>query len=82
MPSEKIIATTKKGAAIEKKDALKKAVDKKSAGKKVTARKRVRKKAATKKILPKSVKIKSKQKASLSNIVDGKPYYLKKSMKI
>jgi len=78
MPSEKIIETTKKGAAIEKKDALKKAVDKKSAGKKVIARKRVRKKAATKKILPKSVKIKSKQKASLSNIVDGKPYYLKK----
>jgi len=78
MPSEKIIETTKKGAAIEKKDALKKAVDKKSAGKKLTARKKVRKKAVTKKILPKSVKIKSKQKASLSNIVDGKPYYLKK----
>jgi len=78
MPSEKINETTKKGAAIEKKDALKKAVDKKSAGKKLTARKKVRKKAVTKKILPKSVKIKSKQKASLSNIVDGKPYYLKK----
>ena len=77
MPSEKIIATTKKGAAIEKKDALKKAVDKKAASQKLPAKKRVRKKAATKKIFPKSVKIKSIQKASLSNIVDGKPYYLK-----
>jgi hypothetical protein len=78
MPSEKIIATTKKDAAIEKKDSLKKPIDKKAAGQKLTEKKRVRKKAATKKILPKSVKIKSIQKPSLSNIVDGKPYYLKK----
>ena len=49
MPLEKIIATTKKGAALEKKDALKKAVDKKSAGKNWPQEKKLGRKPSPKK---------------------------------